>query len=315
MTDKLRRWSLPFLSALLLSQPAVAWNAAGHRLVASIAWDNLTPEVRSEASKLLRAHLDYDRWLRKVGEDDPDQMAFIEASTWSDEIRHDSRFYDAATDEPTMPIAGFPDTERHRNWHYINRPLEELAHQAKQVASSGLLDKQLVFLAKILRRSGVPDAERSYALPWLIHLVGDAHQPLHVSVRLDADGKWDKLGNGLTVMNPFNPKKPRSTLHAFWDDLPGPSSLRGDSLETAKRALVAIHPRPRHGGSSDQWIDESWRIARDNGYPDVSNKDEIPTISEAFYENSREIARRRVVEAGYRLADLLNSILKPKHRE
>ena len=51
-------------------------------------------------------------------------------------------------------------------------------------------------LAKTLGTRGTPASERSYALPWLIHLVGDAHQPLHTSIRLDAEGKWDKLGNG-----------------------------------------------------------------------------------------------------------------------
>lgn len=293
--------------------PALAWNAAGHRLVASIAWEHLDTNSRSEVSRMLYAHPDYGRWLKQAGGDNPERVIFIEASTWPDEIRKDKRFFSAGTGQPTPTLSGFPDMERRLPWHYVNRPLDG-AHS--QAPTSGLIDKQLVTLAKTLGTPGTPAIERSYALPWLIHLVGDAHQPLHTSIRLDAEGKWDKLGNGLMVINPFNPHKHSSTLHAFWDDLPGPSSLRGDRLDAASLALKAMYPRPGRAGSSAQWIEESWRIARASGYPDSASREETPTISKAFYENSRAIAERRIVEAGYRLADVLNRLLlKGKKRD
>ena len=295
--------------SLSLSASALAWNAAGHRLVASIAWDHLRPEVREGAARLLRAHPEYARWLKRGEGENPDRIAFIEASTWADEIRKDKRFYSAGLDEPTPGLAGYPDMERRRSWHYVNRPLDG---KPGQTPISGLLDKQLVALAGTLGSSSVPVGERVYALPWLIHLTGDAHQPLHTSVRLDAEGKWDKLRNELKVNNPFNSRKSLTTLHAYWDDLPGPPWLRGERLDTASQALTSIHPRPKRSKSSQQWIEESWRIARESAYPE--GKDEIPTITEAFFRNTREIADRRITEAGYRLADLLNQLLTAERR-
>lgn len=294
---------------LLLSLPAVAWNAAGHRLVAGIAWEFLDVQARTEATRLLREHPDYERWLMKAEHGDTDRVVFVEASTWPDEIRHDKRFYSAGHDESSPLLPGFPDMERHRDWHYINRPIDGASSDS---FSPGQIDTQLVALANTLATNGAPTRERAYALPWLIHLTGDSHQPLHTSVRLDAEGKWDTLGNGMTVINPFNPRKKTSTLHTFWDDLPGAPGLRGERLDTAIRALIAAYPRPPHSASSAQWIDESWRIARKNGYP--PSREARPTITEGFFESSREIANRRITEAGYRLADLLNQLFKTKIR-
>ena len=298
-----RCWSLLALTLVLVSLPAVAWNAAGHRLVASIAWDFLAPEARAKATGLLRAHPDYERWLKRAGDDNPDRLVFIESSTWPDEIRKDPRFYNEGLDDPTPALPGFPDMERHRNWHYVNRPLDGALRQA---LLSGLLEKQLVVLTETLGSSGASASERGYALPWLIHLTGDAHQPLHASVRLDAEGRSDKSSN--EVINPFNPRKRVSTLHAFWDDLPGPPWLRGERLDASRRALIAIHPRPEPSASSGQWIDESWQIARTSAYP--PSKESTLTISEDFYESRRETAERRITEAGYRLAELLNRLFK-----
>jgi len=301
------RTLLPLGLALFLPLHALAWNSTGHRLVASIAWEHMDHTARAEASRLLREHPDYERWHKKAGEDDAERIAFIEASTWPDEIRKDKRFYSAGSDEPTPTLPGFPDMERRSNWHYVNRPLDA---SLPSHPISGQIDKQLVELARILGSHEASSAERHYALPWLIHLTGDAHQPLHASIRLDAEGHWDKLGNGMTVINPFNQHKTSSTLHAFWDDLPGLPGLRGERLDTAMRALLATYPHPPRPSSSNAWIDESWRITRESAYPEST--DTTPTISEAFFEKSREIANRRVTEAGYRLAELLNTLIGAK---
>ena len=294
--------SLAILSlafTVLLPLPALAWNAAGHRLVACIAWDHLDQQTRSEVATLLREHPDYPRWIKRARDAAPDRAAFIEASTWADEIRNDARFYNANEDVPTPTQPGFPDMERRRSWHYVNRPLNDSPPGYRE---TGLLEQQLTALTKAIGSTETTKSEHIYDLPWLIHLTGDAHQPLHASIRLDADGHWDKLGNGMTVINPFISRKQQSSLHAFWDDLPGPPWLRGTRLDSACEALTALYPRPRTA-SPIRWIDESWQIARTKAYP--PGDESVPTISAAFYEDAREIANRRVAEAGYRLADLL----------
>ncbi len=284
------------LLALFFPLPSWAWNSAGHRLIALIAWDHLEPRARSEAARLLHKHPDFERWSKRVTEADVDRGAFIEASTWADEIRKDRRFYNAESDAPTPTLSGFPDMDQHRNWHFVNLKLDGSPFDSP---ISGLLGKQLVVLTNTLSSSKASSIDRSYALPWLIHLVGDAHQPLHTSIQSKVGG-----GKETTISNPFNPRKTKSTLHAFWDDLPGPPWLRGERLEATARALIAAYPPPARSNSSDKWLVESWHIAREQGYP--TWQDEGKTISSQFFETSRAIADRRITEAGYRLADLLN---------
>ena len=300
------------LAALLLPLPALAWNGAGHRLVACLAWERLGEAQREQLAQLLREHPDHALWLRRAGDAaaDDGRAAFIEASTWPDDIRSDGRFFSAGVDAPTPTLPGFPDMERRRDWHGVSYPLRRADDPAAGPATpgaavSGRLDQAL---ATLIRRYALPSAtrdERRYARPWLIHLVADAHQPLHTSVRVDAHGEVD--ARGVTVRNRFNPRKPSSSLHAYWDDLPGPPWLRGDRLDAACRALAAIDT-PAAPTTSAQWLAESWQIARQSGYP--PSDDEVPTISAEFNENSRQIARQRIAQAGRRLAELLRELLE-----
>ena len=264
-----------------------------------------------EVSRLLHNHPDYERWIRRSGDEDLDRAAFVESSIWPDEIRKDRRFYTPGVEEPTPLLPGFPDMERHGDWHSIKIPMDG---RSPPESSRGQIDRQLKRLTKSLSSGKISDANRSYAMSWLIHLAGDSHQPLHTTIRLGENGEWDRLGQGLSVINPFNPRREKSTLHEFWDDLPGPSSLRGAALEKATRTLILAHPPPASGKPSDGWIEESWQIALNYGYPHSS--DPVAVISRDFYEQSREIANRRVTEAGYRLAETLNKALgKPGRKD
>ena len=280
------------LLALLLPLPAAAWNSAGHRLIGAVAWDQLDEQARFAVTELLRQHPDYERWLKNDKDGDAGRTAFIEASTWPDEIRQDERFFDPG-DEPTPTPPGFPDMQRHRDWHYINLPLDN----PDRPATSGLLNKQLPALAGIVGSPARSITERSYALPWLVHLTGDTHQPLHTV---------ERGGNDQAIIDPFNPRKGITTLHAYWDALPSPPWLRGARLAKASKALISSYPKPEPS-SPAQWLKESWKIAKESAYP--PNIENVPTISETFYENSREIANQRVTEAGYRLAELLRELL------
>ena len=288
--------------ALLTPPPALAWNFAGHRLVACIAWDQLPAASREKVSQLLRGHPDYTRWTRKAGKDAQERAAFIEASTWADLIRYDPRFHDTG-DEATPLLPGFPDMDNHRDWHYVNRPLAGYpAAKSGDGNGTGQLDSQLETLAATLSSRDASQRaamRRSYALPWLLHLVADAHQPFHV---IDADAAWEAPDGDLRLLDPPTRRKRPSSLHAFWDDLPGPSGLAGKKLDSTCRALTAMYPPPSPS-SSAQWIDESWRIAQTDGFPvDYSRRRKI---SKVFFDNAKEITNQRLVAAGYRLADLL----------
>lgn len=286
-----RRFVLRLLIACLafLPPPVFAWNAAGHRLVAAIAWQRMSVSAQAFVADALAAHPDYGRWRDKAKGDAA--AVFAEAATWPDDIRDDPRFYDDTRETPTPPFPGMPDTARHKPWHYVDL-------DARGRVVHGELDRQVERLGSLLRSTG-KKAEIAYALPWLAHLIADIHQPLHVG----RDG--DEGGNAVEIENPFNKRLPFTRLHTYWDDLPGPPWLRGKRLEERATRLIERHPAPDQGNVR-QWRDESHRLLAD-AYP-TSNGTLLPTVNEEFQQKTRAIADRRIVEAGFRLGLLLNEI-------
>lgn len=283
----------------LPAAPVYAWNGAGHRLVAAIAWRKMTPTARLAAANLLRQHPDYLKWSPRSyrGNHDADYQAFLEASTWPDEIRHDRRF-DNHPQPGGRPLPGFPDMGRHADWHFVNIPL---GGRGSAVAERGEIDTRLESLLHSLDNPRAP--YRAYALPWIIHLVADVHQPLHVVSRNEDEG-----GNRQPILDPRR-HPPQGNLHSFWDQLPGHSSLRGERLERQADALLYGFPGVSLGGGVAAWRDESVRLAGELAYPPGGLR-EIPVISDAWRDRAHAAANRRLVEAGLRLADQLNRRLR-----
>lgn len=293
------------LSALLffsLALPAYAWNAAGHRLVAVIAWQQLTPPTREAISAVLARHPDHDRWVEKARSRDGIAL-LAEASTWPDDIRNDPRFYDEDREPPTPALPGLPDTARHKRWHYVDL-------DAAGKVRDGELDRQIERLSHLLQAKGRATGTNNqipYALPWLLHLVADIHQPLHVGQH------GDEGGNKVEIENPFNKRLPFSSLHLYWDDLPGPPWLRGERLEKNAARLLDNYPKPAQGDVA-LWRAESHQLLA-FAYPKASGS-LLPIINEDFQRDARAIANRRIVEAGYRLGRLLESLFsQPVSRE
>lgn len=272
--------------------PAHAWNAAGHRIVAVIAWQQLQPDTKAYVSAALARHPDFERWREKARSADP-QLVFAEAATWPDSIRDDPRYFDERRERPTPPIPGLPDNARHLDWHYVN------VDSGKRRAG-GELDHQIESLSQVLR-STVRGDEISFALPWLIHLVADIHQPLHVG---NVD---DRGGNRVEIENPFDRRHPMTNLHKYWDDLPGPSNLRGRPLLQRAWRWRVEQEAPAQGNVS-LWREESRKLLED-AYP-VANGNSLPLVDAEFLRRTQDIARQRLVAAGYRLGSLLESDLR-----
>ncbi|MBS1198926.1 MAG: hypothetical protein H6R18_2711 [Proteobacteria bacterium] len=276
------------LLLLVTASPAWAWNSGAHRLIAHIAWQQLSPSAKSAISSLLLAHPDYDRWTEHH---QGKQFAFVEASTWPDDIRQDARFYEEFADPPTPSIAGLATTARHRNWHYTDRQLDGSPREGK-----GSLDTELPRLVAILADSSASRSQKVYALPWVIHLVGEMHQPLHIG------SNHDKGGNLFEVEDFADQRQPAKTLHRWWDDLPAAPWLNGKALENSAQRLLAQTPHAPAQGNFELWQQESFEIARAHAYPPGR------MITPEFRTQAKTIANRRVVEAGYRLGSLLRAI-------
>ena len=284
----------PYLIAvclLLLAPHALAWNAAGHRLAAAIAWQQLSPASQDFVSAALNAHPDHARWSERARSAEPAAI-FAEASTWPDDIRNDPRFHNNGRAEASPPRPGFSDTARHKNWHYV-----DLDRRGQAV--HGEADRQIERLGKLLRSTRKID-EISYALPWLLHLVADIHQPLHVG------NDDDNGGTAIRIENPFNKRLPVSNLHLYWDDLPGPPWLRGKRLDKKMQRLLDTYRAPLQGDVA-LWRKESHALLAE-AYP-VANGDQLPIVTEQFNREAHEIANQRIVEAGYRLGRLLETII------
>jgi hypothetical protein len=272
---------------LLLSSASYAWNGAGHRQIAALAWEEMSAASRQKVADLLRAHPDYSKWQQRQQKNDPkgnpDYGVFLEASTWADEIRGDARFY-GTKDAPTPRLSGFPDMRRHSDWHYRD-------------AEGGAIDSGLKKVAADLATGN--RAAKIYALPWLIHLVGDIHQPLHCG------GRNDRGGNKRMVINPQRPKRPEMSLHQYWDDLPGPHWQRGKYLEAALTRLRRLPPpaSTESVGDVNRWYSESRALLAKQVYPPRKK------ISAAFQKHAEEVAALRISAAGRRLGRWLDRLL------
>ncbi|MDD2741784.1 MAG: S1/P1 nuclease [Rhodocyclaceae bacterium] len=279
------------LLALLLSLAAPvshAWNAAGHRLTAIIAWQQLSLPTQQHIAEILAKHPDYERWLQKAKSTQASAI-FAEASTWPDDIRNDPRFHEELGKTP--PIPGLADNRRHKNWHFVNL-------NSDGSVKAGLLDQKIEEFSHLLRSTAKIE-QIYYALPWLLHLVGDIHQPLHV-------GQYDDNGgNAFEIENPYNHRLPFSSLHTYWDDLPGPPWLRGKRLTQKANRLIASHPPPKPA-TVRIWRSESLRLLA-HAYPSTAGS-LLPSINEDFHRQANRITEQRIVDAGFRLGHLLENI-------
>jgi hypothetical protein len=300
-----------WIATLFLTLPAYGWNATGHRVIAAIAYARLTPKVRARVDELLRNHPDYATLLAEGAPSDPDaraRAAFLNASVWPDVIKGDRRFWDDTRKDapPTPAIPGFPDTKRHTNWHYYDTPYApDGAPTEIQQPPHALSELPRIIREMKPRKDSA--ANRPYDLPWLIHVEGDLHQPLHcVSRFVKSAEKGDAGGNGVFIA-------PRTNLHSVWDGAAGRDT--SDEFITKLAAeIVAQHPAPRRTSKDPKkWIDEGLLLCVREVYTfglDNGTREKPITLPAGYEDNARRVAYDRIALAGYRLAAILNDKLK-----
>jgi hypothetical protein len=285
--------------------PAGAWNDVGHQIIALVAWNALSPAARVGAAEALRqAPPEAGLVQLFAGDQRPlpvrQREFFRRASTWPDLVR-----------DPVPP-------ERHAfdrpAWHFRNffwRPGPEgpVDLPGMPVNAENALERLEVFGA-LLADPGRPASARAVALAWVLHLVGDVHQPLHCSSRVtaqepegDRGGNWFRLG-------------PRTdNLHAYWDtalDRAVPRRRQestGRYLARAASLVVDRHPRASLAGDLkpgkfEDWARESLAAAK-TAYPPTLRRGADPPP--AYAQLTARVAVERAARAGYRLAALLEA--------
>jgi hypothetical protein len=295
----------------LLPEAAFSWNDQGHMMVAAIAYRQLAPATRERAAHLLALNPRYGEWVRGRRASHRDEIAFVKAATWADEIKSDPAYVDDG-DRPAGHDAGrnigYADHLQHRYWHYINLPFSPDQTEL-QVATAPNVMTQISAFRRALADPGVSDEVKSYDLAWLLHLVGDVHQPLHATSRFtQSEPEGDAGGNRVALCAPPCHKN----LHAFWDEIPGKSRKpqtairRSRKLPPAEAQLAEIE-------DVSAWVKESFVLAQQVVYvPRIGTGAGPVRLDAAYRAQARKAARRQIALAGARLARLLNSALTPK---
>lgn len=304
-----------FALCLLISiPPANAWNSVGHMAVAWVAWQQLTPHTRQRAIALLKKNPYYKKvWLKYIpagtSTADKNLYIFMMAATWPDEIKADKGYKDDSNtpppdvDQATRNI-GYRDKYMHKYWHFIDTPFSTDGTALPAIPAPNA-ETQIAAFRKVLA-SDAKDSLKSYDLSWILHLVGDVHQPLHCSTRVTAaqpDG--DAGGNSVKLSGSPN------ELHAYWDDLLGNGGTKDYSLAiTAAQQLPAAGTSASDANEAD-WVQEGFKLAQSSVYvPPIGPALGPYTLDDAYKSNSHTIGQQQVALAGARLANLLNAELK-----
>ncbi len=265
---------------------AWAWIDTGHMVVAAIAESKLTPAATKALERLV-----------KIGTD-VKTNTFVTVSCYPDDFKNDED----------------------RAWHYINYHFRSDGKETSNKPE----DKNVVWAIEkftaVLENAKAPDNEKAQAIRYLVHFVGDIHQPMHAIARdTDAFPAGDRGGNDFKI-KPIEGwgDRPVGNLHALWDfgcgefkPIPRPLSPEGlDKIKSIAKSITDEYPEDKLGelGSSKpgDWVNESCALAKTQAYALGENS----TPSEDYLKRGRETCRRRAALAGYRLASVLNRVFK-----
>jgi hypothetical protein len=300
------------LLLLVFVSSACAWNKAGPMVSGAIAYADLThasPQTLARVIALLKTHPHFEtRWAPRLAQLplSPEEQAlylFMLAARWPDDVRGDPAFHRGA-------------------WHSINLPYKPEGQppsvQTVDPPPENILSAYQTNLD--ILRSTAPESTRAVALCWVFHLIGDVHQPLHTVALFTTEfppPEGDRGGTRFSV----RAREGASTisLHTFWDDL----ILGSERFHSVRNTATALRLQPDHARaqlpelrdtSFEHWArQESFSLATDHAYRngqlrgsrekangEVFPADDIATV--------KPLAERRIVLAGYRLADVLTAL-------
>ncbi|KTC75573.1 3'-nucleotidase/nuclease [Legionella birminghamensis] len=267
--------TLVCLCLLLFMGEACSWNAAGHRLIAQIAYDQLTDEARKAVNH-------YNHQLDRVYK----PMSFVDAAPWMDTLR-------------------FRENLWLEHYHYIDNPFTRDGTPLSppdKVNAVTALNKAIA----VLKNSQSYPYDKGFSLRILLHVTGDIHQPMHAVSEFsrrfpegDAGGNFLVLGQNTIAKN----------LHSYWDNGGGLLKIRYSKAAQLKRKAKYVEKKwPCDSASQilnpEVWAEESYDMAVNLAYQ--IHYGEKPT--EAYQKQVRAAAEKRIALAGCRLAVVLNDI-------
>jgi len=245
-----------FLQIILLLNLAFSWGKTGHRTTGEVAEHFLTEKTKKEIQKILQ---------------DP---SLAIASTWSDEMRSN------------------PDFRKYNPWHYANMPLS-ITYANSKKSSKGDIVQAIKLSKSKLKDNNVSLDEKAFYLRYLVHLIGDIHQPLHV-------GRGEDRGGNEIKVKWFGEN---SNLHRVWDTNMI-DNYQMSYTELSSHLLTVFSEKDIKLLSEDEWVNESQNKVKII-YNNVNNGDYLGY--DYIYDNF-DIVKQQLFNAGYRLAGTLNEI-------
>lgn len=251
--------------ACLASAQAFAWGSEGHRIIAEIAEQHLEPNSAKEVRDLLAIE---------------NATSLADVANWADQIR----------------------TQRRETafWHFADIPISAPAYDpSRDCAGGNCVVAKIEQFAKELHDTALPPRERLEALKFLVHFVGDVHQPLHAS------DNGDRGGNEIHVR--FRGR--RTNLHAVWDSGILAPAVNGDERSYALRLNRHITPADAarwQTGTPEGWADESHEIAVELIYGKLTHSGTLP---DSYERAALPVVDKQIERAGIRLAVVLNRAL------
>ncbi len=281
---------------LILCTPSLSlgWGAGGHMMVAQIAFGRLNAKAKAQANMLLAIPINPANVSARSKD-------FVNAAHWPDDLRQ------------------FPEFDSFKALHFIDTPFSTDGTALPPVPTPNIVTA-LQENVNILKTSTDKNAQ-AQALRFIIHFVGDIHQPLHCTTRVDsAHPEGDRGGNLVSIKIPGqNGKLTKSNLHSFWDGGIGTFPRTGPNFRPPPLSQIPAAAAKATAGNPDtdpalklndpfnfqSWADESFALAKDVTYKGIANG---AKPSAAYKSKATKVARQRVAWGGYRLAALLNAI-------
>jgi hypothetical protein len=283
---------------------ALGWSGGGHMVIAAEAWRELSPQMRTNVTQLLKSHPDYQKWQSAYAADtnntvDLATFIFVRCSPWPDEIRRRGCEYD------------------HAEWHYVDYPLHSprFGFEAAPSPTNDIV-YGIAQCERILSDTNAPAQDRAAYLSFLVHMIGDLHQPMHCSSYYgESFPTGDRGGNEFYI----KPAERGIKLHSFWDGLLGRSATVQDRLnyaiqlqsEYSRKSLKEL----RKAVTARDWSLESRKLAIKNGYLKgrlkvATSADAAEPLPDGYAKKAKEVAEHQAALAGYRLADEILMYLK-----
>ncbi|MCF6288048.1 MAG: S1/P1 nuclease [Proteobacteria bacterium] len=309
------------ITLLLFSNVSLAWNAAGHHLMAAITWELMSAEEKNYWVDILEHHprfrSDFKSNIPKFVKRNPQhyqEWVFRRAATWPDVAR------------------GLQQKQQekyhHSSWHYINYPIyldKKINTKHVNLATDfhGDLHKDLNIMQAlqgniaVLSKQGASKREKALALSWVLHLVGDSHQPMHSSALFSKTyfPKGDRGGNLTKIKGQGH----FDNLHWYWDArLENTTSFKIVDLKAKK--LIAKHHniglKNQHNSLTKQ-MRNTRKIANKYAYPkEVTKplkqaekkhkKQPKINISNAYDIQARKTSQTQIIRAAYQMLEILS---------